>query len=569
MNNSAKDMLEKIGLSKSYSIIENQRREIDRLSSFNEDRLKFVLEANKRLWTIGQNNSAGREEDVHIEDPIHKQVTIEEEIAPIFYHPTVQRLAHIKQLSFSYLTFPTATHSRLSHSLGVCKNAELVLGRILQRGVLYQRTGTPAQIPLSELQKRDLLIKTKVAALLHDIGHGPFGHGLDQYLVTSDADDPVPDKVHGIEIIKRYLGEVIEGCGVNPNEVIAILQKNTQGSLAEYDNLAKEIIDSPLDVDRMDYLVRDAHLTGLSLGTVNVEALISRMVPFVETDESTNQRLIVLVFHPSAIPYITHLLYARDSMYLNCYEHPRKLIAEKMLMRAVEDFRSRHSVDVDDLILLTDEQLMRLLLEHSKEDDVSFKYAFALMRNALFEEVYAIYPKARELWERKHQSKSETKPAVPSDVLDPRNRSIGAVTASASTGSATAPPKPSEAVQDWRKKRLSYKRKFDSRPKEFEDDIARLCGIEDSERWKLLVTVPSEGMYQRKDDQIRILTFKNGVYGYDTWNELTGSWEDVLEQIGSERYCFRVFVSPDLADKKALIESVAKDYMTEQRTSVS
>jgi hypothetical protein len=190
------------------------------------------------------------------------------------------------------------------------------------------------------------------------------------------------------------------------------------------------------------------------------------------------------------------------------------------------------------------------------------------MRNALFEEAYAIYPKARELWERKHQSKSETNPAVPVDPLPP-NTSIGSVTTSDSTVSGTAPPRPSDAVQDWRRKRLSYKRKFDSRPKEFEDDIARLCGLDHGERWKLLVTVPSEGMYQRKDDQIRILTFKNGVYGYDTWNELTGSWEDVLEQIGSERYCFRVFVSPDLADKKALVEGVARDYMTEQRTSES
>src|ERR1051325_8746275 len=95
--------------------------------------LKQAFENNKALWTQTLDRSIVAD-SIYIDDPIYKQVVIEKDIAPIFYHPIVQRLAHIKQLSFSHLTFPAATHSRLSHSLGASKNAGHVLQRISVTG---------------------------------------------------------------------------------------------------------------------------------------------------------------------------------------------------------------------------------------------------------------------------------------------------------------------------------------------------------------------------------------------------------------------------------------------------
>jgi HD superfamily phosphohydrolase len=536
---SVEQLLKRLGLQQAKARLDEQAREIETLRSFENDsnRLRECVRQNTELWTNAEIFTQ-ESSDIHIDDPVHQQVYIEANLAPIFYHPLVQRLAHVKQLSFSYLTFPTATHSRLSHSLGVCKNAELALRGILQRGSLYQASNTPLDIVLDDREKQALLSKTKVTALLHDIGQGPFSHGLDQYL-SPLIDDAAPDKIHGLTFLEQYFENTLRSCELDPHEISRLLDKNQKAALQGYDNLVSEIIDSPLDVDRMDYLVRDAHLTGLSLGTVNVQALIARMIPFEETSENVTK--ISLVFHPSAIPYITHLLYARDTMYLNCYEHPRKIIAEKMLMRAVVGFLSKHPLAMNDLLLLTDEQLIRILVEYSQVGEPSYEYSMALMRNSLFEEVFAIHPKKREAWERRNTSATE---------------------------GSNAPAAPSEAVKQWRSGRLSYEGKFDSRPTEWEHDIARQAGLREEDWWKILVTVPSEGMYERKDDRIKILTqTEDGTYGYSTWDKLTGYWEDVLEQIGSERYCFRVFVSPDLGDAKEQVRKAAQEYLTEKRTA--
>src|ERR1044072_6205614 len=163
MSDDVSKLLQTIGLQAADQLLARQTAEIDRLRSFENDseRLKYCTSANRRLWTENAHvfSDSG---DIHIEDPLHQQVTIESEIVPIFRHPLLQRLGHIKQLSFSYLTYPTATHTRLSHSLGVCKNAEIALSAILQRGVLYTRSEETLSIPLTAQEQRALLRKAKV-----------------------------------------------------------------------------------------------------------------------------------------------------------------------------------------------------------------------------------------------------------------------------------------------------------------------------------------------------------------------------------------------------------------------
>lgn len=515
MANSFEDIFRRELSAETAAKLHEQEIDIQRLRSADNpaERLRYRLQRNADMWT-GPAQPRDTGFDSFIEDPVYQQVLIQRQINPIYLHPLVQRLSHVKQLSFSYLAFPTATHSRLSHSLGVCRNAELALRTIFQQGYLYGRKERPLQIDLTDDEKESLLLTAKVAALLHDIGHGPFGHGLDQYL-SPKIKDASPDKYFGIQIIKDHLSETLHDCRVDPAAILRILGKE-KSDLNGYENLVSEIIDSPLDVDRMDYLVRDALLTGLSLGTVNIQALIGRMVPFVETQENVTK--VILVFLQSAIPYITHLLYARDAMYVNCYEHPKKVIAEKMLMRAVTDLFSRTPARLlTELILLTDEELLRLLLQESEPHELSYKYAYALMQNNLFKEVYSCYPKRQ------------------SALI--------------------------ESVETWKSTRGNYRAKFESRPREWEQEIADEAGLAEDEHWKILVTVPSEGMYLRKDSEIRILGRDNdGKYTYLTWAQLSGYWEEVFEALGAERYCFRVFASNDLGDKLSRVEKVARDF---------
>src|SRR5258708_4396491 len=109
-----------------------------------------------------------------VDDPIHSCITLDSTLATLIAQPLVQRLGRIKQLSFSYTQFPSATHSRLSHVLGVAHNVESALNGIFARGVFYEEgTQEPVEFPKNIRDQRDAVIRrAKVLAVLHDLGHG-------------------------------------------------------------------------------------------------------------------------------------------------------------------------------------------------------------------------------------------------------------------------------------------------------------------------------------------------------------------------------------------------------------
>lgn len=503
--------------------------------------LEAALNENKKLWL-----EAGvlpiPKDITYIEDPIYKQVSLEPALASIYFHPIVQRLGHIKQLSFSHLTFPSATHTRLSHSLGVCRNAELALGTMLRKGDLYTPEAIE-KIDLNEADKSKLILKAKAAGLLHDLGHGPFGHGLDQYMSSMmgqkmERGKKIQVTAYDKEFSAKYISKHLRADEIDLEGICNIFSTD-ETNLDGYDVLIKNIIDSPQDVDRMDYLIRDAHMTGLSLG-VNIQAIIDRMLPFKKITEG--RQTISLVFHPSAISHITNLLYARDSMYMNCYEHPNKVVAEKMLVRAIDEFRTKYNLNIDDIVFLSDEQLLRLLLEFSEPSDLSYQYALALLRNTLFEEVFCIHPNKWEVWDRKKGGKK----------ADRENE--------------VPPMKPTKVIESWEDEGLFYKVRFISRPREWEESIAANVGLKEDEKWKILITVPSANMFEARFDRIRILVEEgSGKYSYRKLGEITDYWEGILKYLGNERYAIRVFVSADLSmDKKRAIYEEARKLFVEE-----
>ena len=505
-----------------------------------KESLVAALNQNKKLW-VETDALPVPKEITYIEDPIYKQVSLEPALASIYFHPIVQRLGHIKQLSFSHLTFPSATHTRLSHSLGVCRNAELALGTMLGKGVLYTSEGIE-KINLGEVEKLRLISKAKTAGLLHDLGHGPFGHGLDQYMSSMmGSKGNLGKKIQATAYDKvfsaRYIEEHLRSDEIDLKGICNIFSTDDI-DLNGYDALIKNIIDSPLDVDRMDYLIRDAHMTGLSLG-INIQAIIDRMLPFKKTTEGGEK--INLVFHPSAIPHITHLLYARDSMYMNCYEHPNKVMAEKMLVLAIHQIRKRYSLNIDDIIFLSDEQMLRLLLEFSEPSDPSYQYALALLRNTLFEEVFCIQPNKWEVWDEKKKGKESYKE------------------------NEIPPMKPSKFIEDWKDDGLLYKARFLLRPKEWVAAIAASAELNEDEKWKIIITVPAN-VVEGKFDRIRILVEEpGGKYSYRKLGEMTDYWEGILKYLANERYAIRIFVSADLSkDKKRAISEAARKLFVEE-----
>jgi HD superfamily phosphohydrolase len=504
--------------------------------------IDFALKANRELWTRSVDNSLAKQQ-IYIDDPIYQQVIVEEQIAPIFRHPMVQRLGHIKQLSFSHLTFPAATHSRLSHCLGAAKNAEQAMTRILQKGALYTREGR-TDIDLTNDEKRRLIMKAKLAGLLHDLGHGPFGHGLDQY-ISAITKEPSPDKFYGVGYVKDYLSNTIDFYGMKVEDVLPILDSERRSELEGFDVLISNLIDSPLDVDRMDYLVRDAHMTGLSIGAINIDALLERIMPFegsfTDVDGKTTKQ-VLLTFDRSAIPYITHVLYARDSMYLNCYEHPRKVLAERMLTKAVDDFVQKNpSVRLPDLILLTDEELLKVLMRFSDPGDVARQYASALLSDPPLKEVFSIAPRKYAAYLERKKEREDAGVAAPEEE--------------------EVPLKPSPQIPAWEDLTLNLLGRNLQRPKEWEKKLADDAGLgEDS--WKVVVTIPAKIVAPKFDD-IKILETTDSGYEYSKLDKLTGYWENVLKHIGVERYSIRVFVYADLPKEKVdRIYQSAKELFT-------
>jgi len=219
---------------------------------------------------------------------------------------------------------------------------------------LYKATGRES-IPIDPTARRELILKAKAAALLHDVGHAPFGHTLDKLIGYYDPAHPLssPDKHYSrkyfTEFLRPHLPDLIHA------EDLAGLLAPNRINPSLWDTLVADLLDSDLDADRMDFLVRDAHMTGLLMGVTSTEALIERMCPFQDGDD------VFLTFEKSCLPYVEDFLIAREKMYALCYEQPPKLAAERIFTRLVGNLIRDHNLGLNTVMLFTDEQILALL----------------------------------------------------------------------------------------------------------------------------------------------------------------------------------------------------------------
>ncbi|MDD1724474.1 MAG: HD domain-containing protein [Methanospirillum sp.] len=264
-----------------------------------------------------------------IKDPVHGYINVESSLLPLLDTPEVQRLRYIRQLGFSFLVYPGAHHTRFEHSLGT-----MHLAKTLSRGL--------------DLPGYEQVLVTS-AALLHDIGHGPFSHAIETLSreILGRQHTDVLDRLSGGD-----LGPVLEKAGVNPEEVFRLIDGTHPLS---------GIIHGDLDVDRMDYLLRDAHYTGVPYGTVDATRLIRSM--------NLSGRKIIL--DESGIQAAESLLIARTLMRSSVYYHHVSRIAEKMFTLAVHEYIRPDPPDIlPGMLLLDDAACMQTLL-HAENPVVS------------------------------------------------------------------------------------------------------------------------------------------------------------------------------------------------------
>jgi hypothetical protein len=282
------------------------------------------------------------EEEKTIHDPVHGSMRLSGLVLDLVDTPEVQRLRNIRQLGLANLVFPGANHSRFEHTLGVA--------------YLLKRMNEELKLRGHEL---NLLL---AAATLHDVGHAPYSHTLEYLMLEYVGKDHMeltgdilrgklsicpPDEFKRLrELRVPSVVEVLERREVDPDEVaLLLLGKHRKPYL-------RQLIYSDIDVDQMDYLLRDAHFTGVALGMIDIDRLMRTLVVHRE-------RMAIL---SKGIEAVEGLLTARALMYTSVYFHHAVRVAELMLANAVDFALSKGGpITIDNFYLMTDAELMERL----------------------------------------------------------------------------------------------------------------------------------------------------------------------------------------------------------------
>ncbi len=239
-----------------------------------------------------------------INDPVYGFIAINHPlIFAIIEHPYYQRLRRIQQMAMAQLVYPGAVHTRLHHSLGAYHLMCNAITELRGKGVV-----------ISEEEE----IAVKAAILLHDIGHGPFSHALEQVLIPGISHEQLSLQ------IMQLMNNQFDG---KLTLAIKIFTNNYHKSFLH------QLISGQLDVDRMDYLSRDSFFSGVSEGVIGYDRILKMLA--VKDDQ--------LVVEEKGIYSVEKFLVARRQMYWQVYLHKTVLSAEKMLVKILERVREIYS----------------------------------------------------------------------------------------------------------------------------------------------------------------------------------------------------------------------------------
>ncbi len=270
-----------------------------------------------------------------IHDPVHGSIRITDLFLDLTQTPEMQRLYGIKQLGMTYLVYPGATHTRFEHSLGTFQIAKRLARSLGIKDYDF-----------------NLLLS---AALLHDVGHGPFSHTLDHIyreLLNTDHVEITKKIIEGKYSTipssdRKYLEaetipEILERYEIRPKDVSKIISDTIPKK-----KYLGQVIHGGMDVDRLDYLLRDAHYTGAVHGLID----LSRFISVAEIHKNE------LVISRNGITTIEQMLIGRTIMYISVYFHKTVRIAECMLSSAVERIADK----MENLIRFNDCDLVKML----------------------------------------------------------------------------------------------------------------------------------------------------------------------------------------------------------------
>lgn len=253
-------------------------------------------------------------------DPVHGNIRVQDPVLlAMIDTPEFQRLRRIRQLGMCFYTYYGAEHSRFQHSIGAMWLMLRILNTWRERDYLRL---TPERQSAAAL-----------AALLHDLGHGPFSHALEHVFSHYRHEEL------GRDILVRRLAPLMEKHGIDVAQVLSIIEGTTQ------DYFLHELISSQMDVDRMDYLPRDSLYAGVKYGLFDQERVISTLVPLWDEKQGRYVTAVDVKGLHAAEEYI----FCRYFMYWQVYFHKTTRASEVLLRMILKRARERSERDFNSL----------------------------------------------------------------------------------------------------------------------------------------------------------------------------------------------------------------------------
>lgn len=314
-----------------------------------------------------------------LKDPVHSYIHINYEVVwNCLDSKEFQRLRRIRQLGGDFQVYPTAEHSRFSHSLGVYE--------IVRRMVTEIKS---LSVELSEYDK----ICVMLAGLLHDVGHGPFSHAF-EHVTKHSHEDYTAKIILGETELNHVLAEVSPRL---PEDIVSIIEHNHPN------DILNQIISGQLDADRMDYLLRDSYFSATSYGQFDLERIL-RTMRVRKIDE--NKKALVVKY--TGIHSVEDYIMARYQMYWQVYYHPVARSYEAVFiqlfnrlkdifkdnkeyfsdMKVLIPFLEKNVVSVEEYFKLDENSLLYCCsLIQDKDDEIAADLARRLQNRRLFEYV--------------------------------------------------------------------------------------------------------------------------------------------------------------------------------------
>lgn len=309
---------------------------------------------------------------MEVRDPIHGAIRVEDSEREVVDHPFVQRLRGVRATGFAAMAFPSATHTRYSHSLGVMHLAGRAFDRIYE-GWSFRQSDARARLRAA----------VRLAALSHDLGHSPFSH-CTEFAMPPLAELGVPwmastpkrratheDYTLAILANTDLASTIAANHPCTARHVASLISHEitvdddffVDGGL-DHRRILSQIVSSELDVDRLDYLVRDSLFSGARYGQVDVDWLISHMCAHPVDGHVT------LGLDARALYAFDDFLIARHHMFLMVYFHHKSVVYEELLRRHVERPGCRWTITGDlDAYLFKDDLD---LIAHLRRSDSSW-----------------------------------------------------------------------------------------------------------------------------------------------------------------------------------------------------